>query len=92
MATKDHREQARQWSGLLVSELLDNLRHRWATGLADRLGSIEPGKEATLLVCDRDILDIRCHVERMWIAGKEVSLQSRHTQLYEKYRHRPSAK
>ena len=37
MATKDHYEQARQWSGLLVSELLDNLRHRWAKGFADQL-------------------------------------------------------
>jgi imidazolonepropionase-like amidohydrolase len=61
-------------------------------GVADRLGSIEPGKEATLFVCDGDILDIRCHVERMWIAGKEVGLQSRHTQLYEKYRQRPQAR
>jgi hypothetical protein len=37
MATKDHHEQARQWSGLLVSELLDNLRYRWAKGFADRI-------------------------------------------------------
>jgi len=58
-------------------------------GVADRLGSIEPGKEATLLVCDGDILDIRSNVKQMWIAGKEVSLESRHTRLYEKYKNRP---
>ncbi len=58
-------------------------------GVADRLGSIEPGKEATLFAADGDILDIRVNVKRMWIAGKEVSLESRHTRLYEKYKNRP---
>src|SRR5262249_45131562 len=28
-------------------------------GVSDRLGSIEPGKDATLFVCDGDIFDIR---------------------------------
>jgi imidazolonepropionase-like amidohydrolase len=58
-------------------------------GVADRLGSIEPGKEATLFVSDGDILDIRSQVNRMWMAGREVSLDSRHTRLYERYRSRP---
>jgi imidazolonepropionase-like amidohydrolase len=58
-------------------------------GVADRLGSIEPGKEATLVACDGDILDLRANVKRLWLAGKEVSLESRHTRLYEKYRNRP---
>jgi imidazolonepropionase-like amidohydrolase len=58
-------------------------------GVADRLGSIEAGKEATLFVADGDILDIRSNVKRMWVAGREISLESRHTRLYEKYRSRP---
>jgi len=58
-------------------------------GVAQRLGSIEPGKEATLIVCDGSILDIRANVKRVWIAGREVSLESRHTRLYEKYKNRP---
>ena len=58
-------------------------------GVADQLGTLEPGKQATLLVCDGDIFDIRSNVKRMWIAGKEVSLESRHTKLYEKYKNRP---
>jgi imidazolonepropionase-like amidohydrolase len=58
-------------------------------GVADRLGSIETGKEATFFVADGDILDIRSHVKRMWIAGKEVSLEDRHTRFYEKYKNRP---
>ena len=60
-------------------------------GVAERLGSIEAGKDATLFVSDGDILDIRSNVKRMWIAGKEVSLESRHTRFYEKYKNRPKS-
>jgi imidazolonepropionase-like amidohydrolase len=60
-------------------------------GVADRLGSIEAGKEATLFVADGDILDIRAHVKRMWVAGKEVSLENRHLRFYERYKNRPRA-
>ena len=59
-------------------------------GVADRLGSIEPGKEATLFAADGSILDIRSNVKRMWVSGKEISLENRHTRLYEKYKNRPT--
>jgi imidazolonepropionase-like amidohydrolase len=60
-------------------------------GVADKLGSIEAGKEATLIVTDGDLLDIRSNVKLMWIAGKPINLESRHTRLYEKYSQRPKA-
>ena len=60
-------------------------------GVADRLGSIEAGKEATLFSADGDILDIRANVKHLWIAGREVSLETRHTKLYEKYKNRPKS-
>lgn len=60
-------------------------------GIADRLGSIEPGKDATLFAADGDILDIRSQVKRMWVGGKEISLESRHTRLYQKYKNRPKS-
>jgi imidazolonepropionase-like amidohydrolase len=60
-----------------------------ALGVADRLGSLAPGKEASLFVADGDILDIRSRVRRLWIAGQEISLETRHTRLYDKYRQRP---
>jgi cytosine/adenosine deaminase-related metal-dependent hydrolase len=60
-------------------------------GVDERLGSIAPGKEASLFVADGDILDIRSQVKHMWIAGQEVSLNTRHTRLYDKYRSRPGA-
>ncbi len=58
-------------------------------GVEDRYGSLEPGKEATLLATDGDPLEIGTRVVRAWIAGHEVSLASRHTRLYERYRSRP---
>ncbi len=61
-------------------------------GVADRLGSIEAGKEATLFVTDGNIFDIRSTVKRVWIAGKEIPLETRHTRLHEKYKNRPKAK
>jgi imidazolonepropionase-like amidohydrolase len=60
-------------------------------GVSDRLGSIATGKEASLIVTDGDILDIRANVKRMWIAGQEASLESRHTRLYDKYQRRPKS-
>jgi imidazolonepropionase-like amidohydrolase len=61
-------------------------------GVDERLGSIEPGKEASFFACDGDILDLRANVQHLWIAGKEVSLETRHTRLYEKYKNRPLPK
>jgi imidazolonepropionase-like amidohydrolase len=74
------REEALKGVTLYPAEIL---------GLAARLGSIEPGKEATLVVADGDILDVRSRVTRMWIAGREINLENRHTRLYEKYKARP---
>ena len=65
------------------------LRPAELMGLGKTLGSIEVGKEATLFVCDGDLFDVRSKVLHAWIAGKEVSLESRHTRLYDRYRNRP---
>ncbi|HEV7924237.1 MAG TPA: amidohydrolase family protein [Verrucomicrobiae bacterium] len=58
-------------------------------GVEGRLGTIEPGKDATLFTCTGGILDLRANVTRLWVAGREVSLDNRHARLYEKYRNRP---
>ena len=58
-------------------------------GVADRLGSIETDKEATFIITDGDLLDIRARVLEVWIAGQKTSVETRHTRLYEKYSHRP---
>jgi imidazolonepropionase-like amidohydrolase len=41
-------------------------------GLDDRLGSLEPGKHATLCVWSGDPLDARSRVETAWIEGRQV--------------------
>lgn len=55
-------------------------------GVADRLGSLESGKDATLMVTDGDPLEITTRVEHLFLQGRKVDISSRHTQLYEKYR------
>jgi len=58
-------------------------------GIDDRYGSLAPGKSATFLLVDGDLLEVRMHVERAWIDGREVSLENRQTRLYEKWSSRP---
>lgn len=57
-------------------------------GVADRLGSLEVGKSATLILTDGDPFEIRTNVRRVYIAGEEIPMDSRHTLLYEKFRQR----
>ncbi len=55
-------------------------------GIADRYGSLDNGKSATMIMTDGDPLEIMTHVERAWIDGREIDLASKHTRLAEKYR------
>jgi imidazolonepropionase-like amidohydrolase len=57
-------------------------------GVADRLGSIEPGKIANLVITDGDLLEIRTNVRHVIINGRDVPLESRHTRLWQQYRDR----
>lgn len=54
-------------------------------GVADRVGTLEEGKDATLFVSDGDPLETETQITAAWIQGRRVDLTSRHTQLYEKY-------
>lgn len=60
-------------------------------GVADKLGSVEVGKDASLFAATGDILDIRSQVKHVWLKGEEQSLKNRNTQLHDKYRNRPRA-
>ncbi len=55
-------------------------------GVADRVGSLDVGKDATLFVADGDILETPTQVVQAFVQGRKVDLNSRHTQLYRKYR------
>jgi len=58
-------------------------------GVGDQIGSIEKGKVADLILTDGDPMEARTNIKQMFIAGREVSLESRHTREYEKWMKRP---
>jgi imidazolonepropionase-like amidohydrolase len=59
-------------------------------GVADRLGTIEPGKLGNLIVTNGDPLEIQTQVEYVFINGIPVDTNNRHRRLWEQYRVRPA--
>ena len=58
-------------------------------GFGDRIGTIEEGKLANIMITDGDPLEIQTQVTDLFILGRGVSLDNKHKALYEKYRARP---
>jgi imidazolonepropionase-like amidohydrolase len=58
-------------------------------GVADKIGSLEIGKLANIIVTDGDPLEIVTHVRHLFIAGEEITLDTNQTLLYDKFRKRP---
>jgi imidazolonepropionase-like amidohydrolase len=56
--------------------------------VGDRMGSLEVGKMANLVVTDGDLLETRTNVRHLFIDGREVKLASRHTDLYDAFKNR----
>jgi imidazolonepropionase-like amidohydrolase len=54
-------------------------------GIADRYGTLEPGKDADLVVWDGDPLEVTTSAERVFIRGEEVPQDSRQLQLRDRY-------
>jgi imidazolonepropionase-like amidohydrolase len=62
-------------------------------GIADRVGSLTVGKEATFFVSTGDPLDVRTTIERAVVRGAEVDFsRDPQRQLWERYRDRPTAR
>ncbi|UYQ91865.1 amidohydrolase family protein [Chitinophaga horti] len=58
-------------------------------GIADKTGSLEVGKDANIVVSKGDILDMKTnHVTQAFIQGREISLDNKHKQLYDRYKHK----
>ncbi len=57
-------------------------------GVGDRLGSIEKGKIADLILTDGDPTEAKTNIKAMFIAGRSVELESRHTREFEKWMER----
>ena len=58
-------------------------------GVADRVGSIEKGKDANLFIAKGDPLEIRTPITHVIIEGRDVGLANKHQALFEKYMARP---
>jgi len=85
-----HTAEAVGW-GLARDEALKALTINAAEifGVADRIGSIEPGRIANLVVAKGDPLEIRTPITHVLIAGKTMAPDTRQVELYERYSKRP---
>lgn len=54
-------------------------------GIDHRVGSLETGKDATLLITTGNPLDFLASIEQAYVQGREVDMMDIHKQLYEKY-------
>ncbi len=50
-------------------------------GQADKIGSVEKGKWADLIITNGDLLEIQTKIEHVYIKGKEVDLSNKQTKL-----------
>jgi imidazolonepropionase-like amidohydrolase len=54
-------------------------------GVADKLGSLDVGKLANVVVANGDPLDVKTDVKHVFINGEEIPLVSKQTQLRDQY-------
>ncbi len=75
--------------GLSKEEALQSITLNAAKilGIADKTGSIEVGKDANIVVCNGDILDMKSSiVTKAFIQGRDIDLNDKHKELNEKYK------
>lgn len=58
-------------------------------GASDKIGSIDKGKWADLMVTNGDPLEEPTQIRHLYIKGQEIDLTNKQTRLYEKYMGRP---
>ena len=58
-------------------------------GLSDRVGSLQAGRDANVVVWSGDPLQTSTRVEHVLVRGKQVSLATRQTELLRRYRALP---
>jgi imidazolonepropionase-like amidohydrolase len=55
--------------------------------LSSKVGSLEKGKDASLVISEGDILDMKTsNVIQAFIMGEEIDLRNQQIELYEKYK------
>jgi imidazolonepropionase-like amidohydrolase len=58
-------------------------------GVADKFGSIEVGKVANLVVVDGDLLEAKTNTKYLFIDGRPIPLNTKHTDLNDLFKDRP---
>ncbi|MBS1511333.1 MAG: amidohydrolase family protein [Bacteroidetes bacterium] len=62
-------------------------------GIADKTGSVEVGKDANIVVCEGDILDMRSNIiDYAFIQGRQIDLNNKQKELFEKYKRKYNIK
>jgi imidazolonepropionase-like amidohydrolase len=54
-------------------------------GVADKLGSLDAGKTANVVIANGDPLDVRTDVKQIYIEGHAIPMESRQTKLRDEY-------
>jgi imidazolonepropionase-like amidohydrolase len=60
-------------------------------GLDSKLGTLETGKIANVIVTNGDPLELTTDVRYLFIRGQLTSTDNKHKALYDKYRNRPKS-
>jgi imidazolonepropionase-like amidohydrolase len=60
-----------------------NAAETW--GVSDKLGSLDVGKTANVVIANGDPLDVRTDVKQVFIAGQDIPMTSRQTRLRDEY-------
>ncbi len=55
-------------------------------GIADHYGTLEPGKDADVVIWDGDPLEVTTFADAVFIRGKEMPMKSRQTELRDRYK------
>ena len=72
-----------------VEQIVNTLNPAKILGIEDKTGTIETGKDANLLIVNGDLLDMKSSViGQAFIQGRNVSLDNKGKQLYERYKHK----
>ncbi len=62
-------------------------------GIDDITGSLEKGKDANIVISEGDLLDMKSSkVTKAYIQGRDINLDNKQTQLFEKYKYKYSIK
>jgi imidazolonepropionase-like amidohydrolase len=61
-------------------------------GVADKLGSLDVGKTANVVIANGDPLDVKTDVKQVFIAGRNIPMENRQTRLRDEYGGVPPAR